>query len=150
MFRCGSATVPRWHKLEYHLHSGGFCGGGTRYFWYDNAPVLYQPAYYRLITAGGDRSSASYFSYRFLEQEQSTFIFPHPIRERSIFAFHNPDNKQHSLQLFDISGKPAGKWEVRLGNTIEIDRMGLNSGTYVFQLSNSTGEILERGVLRVD
>jgi hypothetical protein len=128
----------------------GFCGGGTRYFWYDDAPVLYQPVYYRLTNVGGDRSAPIYFDYRFLEEDQSIFIFPHPIRETSLFTFKNPDNKQHYLRLYDLNGKPAGMWDMRNGNTIEINRSGMTSGIYVFQLLNSQGETLQKGQIRID
>jgi hypothetical protein len=128
----------------------GLCGGDTRYAWLDTEPILYQPVYYRLQTAGGDRTRAQYFEYRFLEPDESAFIFPHPIREKGYFTFHNPDNITHELSLYDLAGRPRASYSTRLGNTLEIDRAGLESGQYVYILRNAKGESLYRGLIRVD
>lgn len=128
----------------------GLCGGDTRYAWLDQSPELYRPAYYRLETAGGERTRPVLFEYRFLEETEQAFIFPHPIHEIGYFTFPNPNFKEHTLELVDLAGKSRGIWTERESNTIELNRQGLESGTYIYLLRETNGELTAKGILRVD
>lgn len=142
-----SIDGENWITLYQH---GGICGGDTRYSWLDQSPERYRQTYYRLIAAGGERSRPVLFEYRFLDESERAFIYPHPIRETSIFSFPNPNFKEHTLEIVDLAGKSRGIWTERETNFIELNRQKLESGTYVYLLRETNGEILAKGILRVD
>jgi hypothetical protein len=76
-------------------------------------------------------------------------IIPNPFNEYSILTFANPQNKKHTLTIFNTTGQIVQQKDNITGDEIIIERENLVNGLYFFQL-RSVSNIVASGKLIVD
>lgn len=79
-------------------------------------------------------------TYSILEPEINTdqvIIFPNPMNNSSIIKFNNPSQEKFEIKLFDFSGQLVRTIKCISNGEIVINKGNLNSGIYLFNLSNN-------------
>ncbi len=65
-------------------------------------------------------------------------ISPNPFREETVVSFPNPDNADHSLALYDITGRIVRSMNNINGTSVKLDKEYILSGIYICELVNKT------------
>lgn len=71
-------------------------------------------------------------------------IFPNPFKESTSFKMIHPDFKDGNLKIYDVLGRLLKEVEIDK-NSIEIRRENLESGIYLYHLTNKNNEIITIG-----
>jgi hypothetical protein len=66
-------------------------------------------------------------------------VFPNPSNNMTTIQFSNPENKNHTLIIYNAKGQVVHKIEAIRNMTVEIENNDLESGMYFFQLQNNDG-----------
>lgn len=64
----------------------------------------------------------------------NSVVAPNPFDQHTNLKFENPNNEEHSLMLFDITGKLIRSITDIKTNTVQINKEDLTSGIYFFKL----------------
>jgi hypothetical protein len=67
-------------------------------------------------------------------------LSPNPARVQAILQYDNLDNKRHSIEIFDLSGRKVWENHNVYGNQIRMNISDLNAGVYIGKLSNAKNE----------
>lgn len=72
----------------------------------------------------------------------SSSAAPNPFSEATTIHFDNPSNTNHSLELFDVTGKIIKSISDISGSEIELNRNKLRTGLYFYSITeNTSGEV---------
>jgi hypothetical protein len=72
-------------------------------------------------------------------------FYPNPVKNKLHFDYLPEANGQYTLQLMDMNGKPVFKSPLN-AETGYIP-VQLNTGFYIYQLTNEKGEVVQVGKL---
>lgn len=69
-------------------------------------------------------------------------VFPNPIKESVNIRMNDSFNNQRLLVIWSLTGQQMAQFPI---NSIEtkIDRLGLNSGIYIYQIISSSGALIQ-------
>jgi hypothetical protein len=74
-------------------------------------------------------------------------VFPNPFSQTAQVRFFSEKNADYSLEVFDLEGKQLYKRELGFfpagSHQFEMKRNGLESGLYIFRLTNSEGQSVQ-------
>lgn len=83
----------------------GICGSNDKdetYTFKDEAPLVNQPNYYRLIL--GQLGNSEFISVPYLDYSEGLVIFPNPVTESTLVYFANEKNESSTIKIFDAGG----------------------------------------------
>ncbi|MFN0215223.1 MAG: lysyl oxidase family protein [Saprospiraceae bacterium] len=78
----------------------------------------------------------------------AVFVQPNPMGESSTVFFENPNAEPMSFTLTDLTGRTLRSFNDLRGQSVVIERAGLPSGTYFFNLRGNSGSMCGRLVMR--
>jgi hypothetical protein len=70
-----------------------------------------------------------------LSPDQQVSVYPNPFRNSCTLSFVNPSNEKYAFSLVDVTGRIVMQKEINSSKTI-IDRNNIESGIYMYQLTN--------------
>ncbi len=73
-----------------------------------------------------------------IDETYPLMLYPNPATDRVTIEFHNPDNQNLTLTLFDLQGRNVRRIENITGNRFYLHRDGLPSGLYIIRLHANT------------
>lgn len=104
----------------------------TAYIYFDmNAPVVTNTTHNMLV----NQIPVGIPSQSLMD---NVVLYPNPITNQSVLSFPNPENKEFSLVVMDVTGRTVAK-QVTKGARFVLDRKGWNSGIYQYRLQSSDG-----------
>ncbi len=74
-------------------------------------------------------------------------LYPNPVTEFATIEFDNIHGVNHSLHLFDITGREVRVIRNLHGSSLRFEREGLNDGLYIYRLSGENGAVAEGKIL---
>lgn len=83
----------------------GICGSNDKdenYTYKDEAPMVNQPNYYRLVL--GQLGNSDFISVPYLDYSEGLVIFPNPVTESTLVYFANEKNESSTVKIFDAGG----------------------------------------------
>jgi len=79
--------------------------------------------------------------FDFIELETDLTVLPNPMTDKSIIVFSNPNDKNHSLSVFNIEGKIVYSKQNIITNSILLDRNDFVAGVYFIVISWSNNKL---------
>lgn len=74
-----------------------------------------------------------------LTQQQNNYkVLPNPVNESTVIEFDNPNNRQVTIRIYDLSGKELAHDHI-YSSRYKVNTENLSSGIYFFKLSNFKG-----------
>ena len=116
----------------------GFCGGNTVYSFIDSTPVPFLKVFYRLVSAGSDRSEIVSPEHRFLGNSK-VFVYPNPIKEMGQIVFQREKPGECFLKIYNSSGALLREINEKNKNVFDFNRGNLSPGIYFFTIKNAEG-----------
>lgn len=86
----------------------------------------------------------------YIEEESPSFlveVFPNPFSSDATFLITGKDYNNTSVVLSDITGKTVRSFSVENGNTFVINREGLDSGVYFYQLIEQNKTLVQGKII---
>ncbi len=113
----------------------GICGSNSANVPYEfthQSPTLNAVNYYRLLMGGIGYSWV--ISEKIIAIDEPGYtIAPQPVTEQSILYFENPNNKEHTFSVANLSGRVVYSATL-LDEQLDLGQLGFDSGYYFFEL----------------
>ena len=113
----------------------GICGSNSTNVAYEfthQSPTLNAVNYYRLLMGGIGYSWV--ISEKIIAIDEPGYtIAPQPVTEQSVLYFENPNNKEYTLSVANLSGKVVYSASL-LDEHVDLGQLGFESGYYFFEL----------------
>lgn len=128
----------------------GVCGSADfaqSYDWIDRSPLLNATNYYRLELGLNGHSES--VSVEVISLTNGNYqVRPNPMRDFGQIYFVNSGRREHTLQVYDLSGKPVLQMNT-LDNFFEPEVNRLHAGLYLFTISAKDGSTAISGKFSV-
>jgi hypothetical protein len=127
----------------------GVCGSADfaqSYDWIDRSPLPNATNYYRLELGLNGHSES--VSVEVIKLNGNYQVRPNPMRDFGQIYFVNSGRKEHTMQVYDLSGKPVMQMNT-LDNFFEPEVSRLNAGLYLFTILAKDGSTAITGKFSV-
>ena len=82
------------------------------------------------------------------EFARSVHFAPNPMTKTATLTFHNPSSMRFSLMVYDTQGRIVQEKKTTTGGAFEVNREGLASGVYLYELRSLETNYFGRMVVR--